>query len=493
MSGIPALSLACLTILAAAPAQVFGGPVTQDPVADPDAGEQGVRRPVPTAEALAAAESKALETVIDRLLWQPPDRIDVTQRVLLDAAQAAADDATRYVLLRAAIDSAERHGAPHAALAAIRRLASRFEVDVHALSVDLLHRMRERDAAEPAAAASVAIAALRLAREQRGAERDTTMVRYFDAALRAALATGDPALHEHVRRELPRLRDWHRWCRERLAGVDGDEVERRRIALTALMHGSDGLSFCGFDDLAPFLTALPADLRGEAITERPPGQLAALAELARDEGVRAGLLRCALARHAATWTPGDGCAAAVDLAERLADSPGITALRFGEPGDVGRLAIENGDWRVEDGVLLGASEGANNFATVRYAFSDIRAVVIRGGIRSDAGLNFRCKVGDVNLLLNWEVRPENHLWQFGRCTAKGPHALEPGKEHTIAMLSTPGAVQVFLDGEHWWTAPGGLAGTVTVYPALGSEIFVREILVVGEIESRVDGPRGTCM
>ena len=41
--------------------------------------------------------------------------------------------------------------------------------------------------------------------------------------------------------------------------------------------------------------------------------------------------------------------------------------------------------------------------------------------------------------------------------------------------------------------PGSLSGTVSVYPALGSEIFVRELLVDGSPDGLVDGPHGVMM
>ena len=61
------------------------------------------------------------------------------------------------------------------------------------------------------------------------------------------------------------------------------------------------------------------------------------------------------------------------------------------------------------------------------------------------------------------------------------------------MFASPRGVEVCIDGVHWWTAPGRLRGTVTVYPALGSEIFVREILIDGELDGLVEAPRGRCM
>ncbi|HEU4420704.1 MAG TPA: hypothetical protein VFT55_17325, partial [Planctomycetota bacterium] len=43
-------------------------------------------------------------------------------------------------------------------------------------------------------------------------------------------------------------------------------------------------------------------------------------------------------------------------------------------------------------------------------------------------------------------------------------------------------VVVCLDGNQVETGPGRLDGTVTVYPALGSEIFVSSIEIVGDVD-----------
>ena len=122
-----------------------------------------------------------------------------------------------------------------------------------------------------------------------------------------------------------------------------------------------------------------------------------------------------------------------------------------------------------------------------------KAHVIRGGIQSAAGLNFRCKAGDVNLLLNWEVEDQNHLWQNGACHRTSPRVLEQGKEHTILIFSDGASAHVCVDQQHLYTVRGMLAGTVSVYPSLGSEIFVREVLVDGVPDGLVDAPVGVLM
>jgi hypothetical protein len=118
--------------------------------------------------------------------------------------------------------------------------------------------------------------------------------------------------------------------------------------------------------------------------------------------------------------------------------------------------------------------------------------VIHGGIRSPAGLNFRFASGDAHAILNWEVAPQNHLWCRDARQTNAPPALTAGREHVIALHSAGENMLLFVDDALLFRAKGNLAGTVCVYPAFDSEIFVREILVDGDLEGSglVSGPRG---
>ena len=119
-------------------------------------------------------------------------------------------------------------------------------------------------------------------------------------------------------------------------------------------------------------------------------------------------------------------------------------------------------------------------------------MTIRGGIRSSQGLNFRAAIGALNLLLNWEVKPESHLYLGEHRVATLPHLLQPGREHDLRIRQLGPNVGVFLDGVPVWSGPGQLSGTVCVYPALLSEIFITELSVTGEVDplTEVTGPVG---
>ena len=86
----------------------------------------------------------------------------------------------------------------------------------------------------------------------------------------------------------------------------------------------------------------------------------------------------------------------------------------------------------------------------------------------------------VRILQANKARKAQDVWN-GILEGDEPLLLQPGMEHTIALHAVPGQVLVFVDDALQFTAPGGLSGAVTVYPALDSAIFVREILVDGEL------------
>lgn len=477
--GIPATVVICSTL-----------------AAQPTFGEPAPLLPVPGAAALAAARTGALAALADALRLTPGSNVWQAQHQLQQAARSAADPAVRYLLLAEAVGTAERAGDATAARNGILELARTFAVDADELTLPLLLRMH---AGGPQAQVGAALVALELARGAMFAADETTMLRWYDAALRAAQLGADAPLYDFVRERAAWLRGWHAAWRDVIGDHDFDGRLSLASDLGALAGGVPNAAATAHD-LAPLFAAVPDDLAARPWARLDAEGLVALAGRARSPVVCEGLLRVAVARLADGWNVlddaerGRRCEAIVALTTRLATARGVHRLAFRADADLDQLVVSNGDWRVRDGVLVGSCTGTDNYATHRLAFRAIRTVVVRGGIRSAAGLNFRCKVGDVNLLLNWEVEPENHLWYLGQRTAKGPPALQAGREHCIVFVASPhDGVHVCIDGVRWWTAPGSLAGTVTIYPALGSEIFVREILVDGEPTGLVSGPSGTMM
>ena len=457
----------------------------------------GQRAHVPSDAELAAAQPRAAQALGQRLIGALQGDVDRGVGEVLAAAFAADDDAASYVLWQQAVDLAVRNGRLALALTAERVLATRFGLDPEARGTALLQRLAAPDAGAQRLAA-IAFVGLGAAGQFAVGDAEAAMLAYYDVALRSALRCGHPQVFEHVRDQLAALRA----PRELAARLTFEQVQRGVGAWfpRALQQGElAALAPFAVGDLAPWFEPVPGIAAECDLASLTAEQWLALAAHTADATLRTGCLRCAsevlLARYA-TADDTERPAVAHDLAvacERLATVDGLTRLRFRDARHRERLVYANGDWRIEDGVLHGRSTGANNFATHRVRFGRIRTVVIRGGIAGEAGLNFRCKVGDVNLLLNWEVEPQNHLWLRGECHRSTPRALTAGQEHEILICSDGVRCHVAIDGRQWWTVPAALAGTVSVYPALGSEIFVREILIDGEPDGLVDGPVGTLM
>ncbi|MEZ5965055.1 MAG: hypothetical protein R3F56_14570 [Planctomycetota bacterium] len=171
-------------------------------------------------------------------------------------------------------------------------------------------------------------------------------------------------------------------------------------------------------------------------------------------------------------------------------TPGVDTLRFTATDACEQMLITGGEWRLDGGCLVGRNTGAATRATTRFAWRSIDCVRILGGIRSADALNFRVAVGRVNLLFNWEVADENHFYVGESCSKTSPRRLQAGREHRIELRQVGDEVVVTVDDTLLGAMTGTLAGTVSVYPALGSEIFVRAIDVVGDIDlgTVVSGP-----
>ncbi len=179
--------------------------------------------------------------------------------------------------------------------------------------------------------------------------------------------------------------------------------------------------------------------------------------------------------------------------EIMAEGGDAFVQRFHDEEDLRGLHITNGEWRVEGGALVGRSTGEATRATLPWAWRKIQSVTIRGGIRSKGNLNFRVAVGSCNAILNWELDDTNPIWVGDVEQRVGPRALGVGREHAIHVRQLGEWIGVFVDERLLTLLPGTLAGTVSVYPALGSEIAVREVAVIGDLDLTrvVTGPSGT--
>lgn len=459
----------------------------------------------PDASSLALARSRALATLGDELLGASGGDLATAQQRLFALADAAVDDATRYVLLDVARDQAERHHSPLLAIAALARLAARFTIAGGDDALPLLQRMAA-DGATPAAA--VALAARRQAAAAAQQADDGSMRSLHALAERAAATSNDPWLQAMIARESARLDELHlaseRW---RAAAASSPRRQERLQLFTPLFLLPDHLGSTTLGEIASEVSEhFEVDLAARALRDLPPQRLLTMSQHASTTWVRRSLQRAAHARLGDLFDLNASDAdreivarEMTSITSLLADQDGITRLRFRTESDSKQLVAAAAHWRVEDGLLVGtAPQQGVTYATHRHAFENVHSVVITGGIRSAAAQNFRLAVGTVNLICNWEGGPENHAYFSGVRRESGPPALTAGKLHTIALHRTDAGVLVFIDDRLWFTdrqwfaANSTLDGTVCVYPALGSEIFVREILVDGDlaVAGPVAGPRG---
>lgn len=461
---------------------------------------QGISRGnrVPTAEELDTARAEVVRVMAERMLRSVGGDISQASSQVMAAAFEAEDRASRYLLWRQAIEMAEKAGRVGLALQYDRTLANDFGLDPNRTGLDLLKRQAAATT-DVHRIANISLTALYAANDHILDERDKTMLAFYDLAMRTALRTNYAPLYSFVRDHLINLRA-PRALGQQLATSLHDSPWPADVVVSGLLQGEirmfEPFVLRDFKALFKGFGELPLDRAANSLTA---DEMIMLSEHATDKRMKTGMLRCAQQRlqrdyvSANEKTRRESCGKIVKLAERLCQIDGLSRLRFKNDSKLDQLSYANGEWSTKDGKLIGQAKGANNFATHRINFSVANTVVIRGGIGSKAGLNFRCKAGDVNLLLNWEVEPQNHLWINGTCHRTTPPALTPGEEHTILIFTDGANAHVCIDDKHLFTVNSYLAGTISVYPALGSEIFVREILVDGTPAGMVNAPIGVMM
>ncbi len=167
-------------------------------------------------------------------------------------------------------------------------------------------------------------------------------------------------------------------------------------------------------------------------------------------------------------------------------------LRFETDEDLAAWRIGGGEWVVKKGAAFGRQVG-NTYAYLTYPvfFGAISSVTIRGGIASADNFNFRIAIGHVSAIFNWELADQNiyrdQTWGEGHNVR--PRALSPG-QHEIRFVEDGDVIRILVDGREVWETTGRLRGTVTVYPAVGSTIEVREVEIRGTPVPwiAVDGP-----
>jgi hypothetical protein len=164
---------------------------------------------------------------------------------------------------------------------------------------------------------------------------------------------------------------------------------------------------------------------------------------------------------------------------------------FESPEALAEWSQNGGDWKVEGGRAVGRSiwRGSERAAwlTNRTYFGSIDRVVVHGGLAQGSNHNFRLGVGAATFLFNWEGGNHSLVhYHKPQGVGFGPHVLEPGKEHEIVVEQVKDRIRLVLDDRVLWDEEGRLSGTVTVYPAFGSTVFLRDVSVTGRAVPWID-------
>jgi hypothetical protein len=470
------------------------------------------RLPVPGVAARAAVQSELLERCASIMVAQPREASAI-DRLLAAAAESARSPALRYELMQQAMRCAHASGDVAAGLRVATALVEGFVVNgVHeaflvgvqaggrvpnqaiaAGCLDAAQQLLERD---PAAFAAVLACARRVAVSDvpagfrecvESAAADLEAVRAACLRMRAAPHEAGLALAYRAiyRAEWP--------DRVESVGEGSDAVARiLRNKITARTEPRDVVTLAR---------------AGEQWLSRRQQTPDAIAQRNLSRRAMQLLLPMAVivARPPGAADPAPGPViepAEVERVRRLLDQAtqqaiarGIGSLQFTAAADLDRMLVTGGAWRVQDGRMFGRSLGPDvaTRATGRFAWRRIDCVTFRAGIQSPDGLNLRLAVGNVNVLFNWEVADSNHFYFGETLVQTAPRLLQAGREYAIQLRQLDDQVVVCVDGNPVATGSGRLDGTVTVYPALGSEIFVRSIEVVGDVDlgTVVTGPGTT--
>jgi hypothetical protein len=449
------------------------------------------RLPVPDVPARAAIHDSLLTS-----LAQLSVRPDTTPTALIDRTLTTAADprqpaALRYELLVHAQRVALAARDVAAGLRTVQQLANTFAVD-GAIEA-CLRAFEAADAPPQTLAAGLLAHAAAVMQTDADAMREVAT-----RAERTAAADAPPGLAAYVAFAAQALRDTHTAFASTQATPD-DALARARYL--ALCHGewqpALATAMPGEDAFARTLRSkIEAHAQAELATA-----LARVAErwLEQSRQEPHAVARRHLQRRAAqllqslaydTATPAHDPLEVARARKLLAGAtsaaavPGIGVLTFANPKDLDQLLITGGAWRIENGTLFGKSLGPDvaTRATARFAWRRIDSVTMRGGIHSADGLNLRVAVGTVNVLFNWEGADQNHVYVGDAITVTQPRALRAAAEHCIELRQHGELVLVLVDDHELARVPATLAGPVTIYPAIGSEIFVESLHVVGDVD-----------
>jgi len=473
MIRLPPPSSALLAILALAP-------LLPAPLAAQD--------PVPSDSERAEARTQVLETLIDWIVLRATDDVDALVQQMLAEAKAQPAPATRYVLLEQCLRAARRGGSLRANLEVAHAMSEQFAVDPVAVHLASFEALRARSSI-PVRNLVMSLIDLMHASVER--EISPSMNSAAAAAIEWARKHGDGALLRWTERSLAEVATI-RAAWERIDTNDSDAVTGFRCKYRGVWHGGEAV-----------LLNEPEALASKLDCVRIADRLRGLAAQSDEPLVIRHLRERAYYWYRMAWLQSDGLETQrivrqmSRLEDQLAQAQDLGALSFDTAAEIDELVFARGEWRIDDGKLNGRAgdSGIASTATLRLPYESMQCVIVRGGILSPAGLNFRLEAGSCNALFNWEVADENHIY-FGDTLQVVPkHRFAVRQTHDFRLRQLGPFVVAFLDGVELCRQQATLSGTVSVYPALHSEIFVEELAVLGSIDrhaAAVIGPFGHC-
>jgi len=163
----------------------------------------------------------------------------------------------------------------------------------------------------------------------------------------------------------------------------------------------------------------------------------------------------------------------------------VHTVRFTSSGVLRHFhSRDEGAWSLQGDEAVGRTPGPGGTGHLTYGvyFRKIKRATIWGRIVPPSTENFRCSVGPINIIFNWECAHENHYRNAEQLTRSPGHALQPGKVHEMSVAQEGEDALLYVDGKELYRTRARLEGTVTVYPGAGTTIAVSKIKIVGEAD-----------
>jgi WD domain, G-beta repeat len=156
-------------------------------------------------------------------------------------------------------------------------------------------------------------------------------------------------------------------------------------------------------------------------------------------------------------------------------------MDFDGSNDLARFKVKGegkGRRSVSSGNLVVESGDSDEYRLIyKEKFSGIESIMILGGLAR--GKDFRFGMGPILGILNWEIKPENHIRNGNVLTVVTPPALLLGKTHRIELKQQGETVLLEIDKKTIYRTRATLSGEFWLSSAFGGAIFIDQIIIRG--------------